>query len=113
LRLVQPSRTLRELIMDKTFDKTATLAAESAGRQDLIARAIADLRPILQRDGGDIELVTIDGDLVVIDLKGACTGCVLASVTVAGIRKRIVDLVGRPLRVVPLSATTIRRESAA
>lgn len=69
-----------------------------------VAAAIAELRPHLNRDGGDIELVEIDGDIVVVDLKGTCVGCVLSSVTIAGVRKRIVEAVGRPLRVVPRAA---------
>ncbi len=33
------------------------------------------LRPGLQADGGDLELVDVDGDRVVVRLKGACAGC--------------------------------------
>jgi NifU-like protein len=78
-------------------------------RNAVIAAVIAEMRPVLQRDGGDIQLIRIEDDMVVVDMKGSCIGCVLASVTVAGLRKKIIDAVGRPLRVVPLSATTIRR----
>jgi len=49
--------------------------------------------------------------MVVVDLTGNCTGCVLASVTLAGIRKKLIDAIGHPLKVVPMSATTIRREA--
>jgi|WetSurMetagenome_2_1015567.scaffolds.fasta_scaffold113877_2 NifU-like protein len=73
-------------------------------KQALIEDAIAQLRTHLKRDGGDIELISIDGDRIVVDLKGNCTGCVLSSVTLAGIRARLVEAVGRPLRVIPLSA---------
>ena len=79
-------------------------------RRAQIESAIAELRPRLQRDGGDIRLIAIDGDMVVVDLKGSCAGCALSSLTLAGVRKRLIDLVGRPLRVVPLSAVPIRRE---
>ena len=74
-----------------------------------VAAAIAGLRPTLQRDGGDIELIAIEGDMVVVGMMGACSGCVLASLTLAGVRKTIIEAVGRPVRVVPLSATTIRQ----
>jgi Fe-S cluster biogenesis protein NfuA len=80
------------------------VAAPGATLYDLVEKAIAELKPHLNRDGGDIKLVTIDGDMVVVDLTGNCTGCVLSSVTLAGVRKRIIDLVGRPLKVVPQSA---------
>ncbi|GAA0530102.1 Fe-S cluster biogenesis protein NfuA [Rhizomicrobium palustre] len=91
-----------EAPMPGARENTLTAAVEAA---------IAALRPTLQRDGGDIELITIDGDMVVVDMKGSCVGCVLASVTLAGVRKAIIDAVGRPVRVIPLSATTIRRPS--
>jgi Thioredoxin-like proteins and domains len=78
-----------------------------------IAKAIAELRPVLQRDGGDIQLVGVDGDIVIVDMKGACSGCVLASVTVAGIRKRLIDKIGRPLKVVPRSAMALFKKEVA
>lgn len=97
--------------MDQTFDTAVPTAAVLPEPRDdlrtLIEKAIAELRPVMARDGGDIELVEIDGDMVVVDLKGNCTGCILSSVTLAGVRKRLIDLTGRPLRVVPLAA--IRR----
>lgn len=81
---------------------TAGAAADTL--TEAVRRAIADLRPILARDGGDIELVEIDGDIVVVEMKGTCVGCVLSSVTLAGVRKRLIEMVGRPLKVVPKSA---------
>ena len=85
----------------------SAVAAPVASLYDLVQKAIGELKQHLNRDGGDIELVAVEGDLVVVDLKGNCTGCVLASVTLAGVRKRLIDLVGRPLRVVPRSALTV------
>lgn len=82
----------------------AVATAPADDLYDLIAGALAELRPHLKRDGGDIELVAVDGDMVVVDMKGSCSGCVLASVTVAGVRKRLIEKIGRPLRVVPLAA---------
>ena len=92
------------------------VVAPGASLYDLVEKAIAELKPHLNRDGGDIKLVAIDGDMVVVDLTGNCTGCVLSSVTLAGVRKRIIDLVGRPLKGVPQSALiasgmTFRREA--
>ncbi|HHV35240.1 MAG TPA: NifU family protein [Syntrophomonadaceae bacterium] len=40
------------------------------------------VRPMLQRDGGDVELVDVDENGVVkVRLKGACGGCAMAMVT--------------------------------
>jgi len=33
------------------------------------------IRPALQRDGGDIQLVGLDGAKVQVRLQGACSGC--------------------------------------
>ncbi|MCP4366219.1 MAG: Fe-S cluster assembly protein NifU [Planctomycetes bacterium] len=34
-----------------------------------------EIRPTLKKDGGDIELVDVDGDFVIVSLRGACAGC--------------------------------------
>ncbi|MDU9048973.1 MAG: Fe-S cluster assembly protein NifU [Candidatus Electrothrix sp. Rat3] len=34
-----------------------------------------EIRPTLKKDGGDIELVDVDGDFVTVSLRGACAGC--------------------------------------
>lgn len=40
-----------------------------------------DIRPALQADGGDLELVDVVGDSVLVRLKGSCAGCPSAHVT--------------------------------
>jgi NifU-like protein len=69
-----------------------------------IESAIEELRPYLKADGGDCELVDVDGDKVLVKLSGACVGCQQASVTIAGVQERLVQKIGMPLRVVPVSA---------
>ncbi|MEI6891199.1 MAG: Fe-S cluster assembly protein NifU [Pontiella sp.] len=39
------------------------------------------VRPILRRDGGDLELHDVDGDRVVVKFVGACVSCPVSSVT--------------------------------
>jgi|GEM_PF-766535 Fe-S cluster biogenesis protein NfuA len=79
-------------------------ANDAKSTMELVEAAIAELRPHLKRDGGDIELIGIEGDMVVVELKGMCVDCVLSSVTLAGVRKKLIDMTGRMLRVVPRSA---------
>jgi NifU-like protein len=51
-------------------------------RMQLVEKTIADvIRPRLQEDGGDIELVDIDGKTVYVSLRGSCSGCVASNVT--------------------------------
>lgn len=45
--------------------------------------AIDEVRPAVRMDGGDVELVRIDGDVVVVHLSGACRGCPMAASTLA------------------------------
>jgi NifU-like protein len=51
-------------------------------RMQLVEETIADvIRPILQKDGGDIELVDIEGKKVIVALRGQCAHCVTSDVT--------------------------------
>lgn len=99
--------------MDRPMENITVAPNPAVDFEAEIVKAIAELRPTLQRDGGDIQLVAVDGDIVIVDMKGACSGCVLASVTVAGIRKRIIDRIGRPVKVVPRSAMALFKKEVA
>ncbi len=67
-----------------------------------IEAALAELRPRLQRDGGDCELVDIENGVVKVKLSGACVGCQLASVTLAGVRMKLIEKLGFPVRMAPV-----------
>ncbi len=64
--------------------------------QEIIER---EIRPGLQADGGDIELIDIDGDKVIIALRGMCTGCVMAGVTISGVQDKLRELVSKEIVV--------------
>jgi NifU-like protein len=68
----------------------------------LIEQTIEEMRPYLKQDGGDCELVDVDGSTVFIKLSGACIGCQMASVTINGVQERLAATLGIPLRVVPV-----------
>ncbi len=67
-----------------------------------IEAAIAELRPRLKADGGDCELVQVEGDIVRVRMTGACAGCQLASMTVLGVRMKIIEKLGFPVKVIPV-----------
>lgn len=69
----------------------------------LIEETIETIRPSLQRDGGDCELIDVDGNRVMVKLTGACVGCHLSSATIEGVQARLVEAVGVPLVVVPVT----------
>lgn len=75
-----------------------TTTSEEVTKKRLMARVAAALnlvRPALQSDGGDVELLDIDGDGVVhIRLLGACVGCPSSDMTLAlGIERTVKEQV--------------------
>lgn len=56
-----------------------------------VESAINDIRPSLQADGGDIELVAVGTDgTVSVRLKGACAGCPMSQMTLSfGVEKHL------------------------
>ncbi len=50
-------------------------------KQD-VEQALAKIRPFLQRDGGDIQLIDVTQDgIVKVQLTGACQGCPMSQMT--------------------------------
>ena len=59
--------------------------------KEQVQTALDEIRPSLQADGGDVELVEITEDNIVkVKLKGACSGCPMSQMTLSqGIEKYI------------------------
>jgi Fe-S cluster biogenesis protein NfuA len=49
--------------------------------KEKVEAALALIRPALQADGGDVELVDVDEGVVKVRLQGACAGCPVATMT--------------------------------
>jgi len=57
---------------------------------DRVADIIAEVRPYIQSDGGDIELLKVEDNVVYVRLTGACVGCPSSMVTLKqGVEVRI------------------------
>ena len=70
--------------------------------QERVQRVINEIRPVIQRDGGDIVLVgvTADGE-VRVQLQGACVGCPMSQMTLTmGVERRVREMVPEVSRVV-------------
>lgn len=79
-----------------------TQADEMAPAPTLYARvreALEDLRGNLRRDGGDCELISVEGNLVTVRMSGACVGCQLAGITLNGLQMKLIEKLGVPLRI--------------
>jgi Fe-S cluster biogenesis protein NfuA len=49
--------------------------------KDEVEKALNEIRPSLQADGGNVELVDIENDIVKVRLIGACAGCPMSQMT--------------------------------
>ena len=59
--------------------------------RDKVEEVIGEIRPSLQADGGDVELVNVTDDGVVeVELQGACAGCPMSQMTLKnGIERKL------------------------
>ena len=61
-------------------------------RIDHVKKIISHLRPYIMGDGGDIEFVSLEDDIVYVRMLGACVGCSLIDVTLNnGIKNWIME----------------------
>lgn len=63
-----------------------------------VKAAIDEIRPQLQADGGDVELIAVENNIVKVRLVGHCAGCPMATMTLkqgieAYVKKRIPEIV--------------------
>lgn len=59
-----------------------------------------EIRPALQKDGGDVELVDIEGNRVVVSLRGTCSTCLVSQVTLNKlVEAKLREFVSDDLRV--------------
>ena len=49
--------------------------------QKRVQEALDDIRPQIQMDGGDVELVAVEGSTVKVRLVGHCAGCPMSQMT--------------------------------
>lgn len=49
--------------------------------KEKVEKALASIRPALQADGGDIQLVSVENGIVKVHLTGACSGCPMSQMT--------------------------------
>ena len=83
--------------------------AQMSERERIIRAVIEEVHPNLKRDGGDCELVEIDGNKIMVKLAGACIFCKLASATLEGIQARMIEKLGEFVRLVPVAGAAKAR----
>lgn len=59
-----------------------------------VEKVLDDLRPYLMADGGNVELVELDGPIVKLRLQGACGSCPSSAMTLRmGIERRLREFI--------------------
>jgi NifU-like protein len=83
--------------------KPAKAPLTNLQRMRRIEHTLEAIRPQLQADRGDIELVEVDFDkkIAFVNLSGACSGCQMAAATLGGVQQRVMDDLGEFIRVLP------------
>jgi NifU-like protein len=87
---------LKILEMPPPVKKRLTNLQKIALIQDIIEK---EIRPRLQADGGDIELIDIDGSKVIVALRAMCVECPMGGVTIENIEKKLKELVSEDIVV--------------
>ena len=69
-----------------------------AKMKEQVQNALNEIRPSLQADGGDVELVDVEDGIVKVRLTGACGGCPMSQMTLkqgieAYVKKKIPEIV--------------------
>ena len=62
--------------------------------REMVEAALDRIRPVLQSDGGGVELVEVKEGVVTVRLTGACGGCPMSTMTLRqGVERAIRELV--------------------
>ncbi|OQX94792.1 hypothetical protein B6I21_08770 [candidate division KSB1 bacterium 4572_119] len=68
---------------------------------DRVQKVLDKVRPSLQADGGDVELVAVEENIVKVRLTGACGGCPFSQMTLKnGIEKIVKEEIPEIIEVV-------------
>jgi Fe-S cluster biogenesis protein NfuA len=49
--------------------------------EEKVRKALTEIKPQIQADGGDIDLVAVEKGIVKVRLRGACVGCPMSALT--------------------------------
>lgn len=99
-----------QLVLAETGQSVAKAAApvvadskprSIVARIRIIESVIAEMRPVFQRDGGDIALADVEGDLIFVTLSGACQGCGMSFATLSALEQRLSEALAEAVSVFP------------
>ena len=59
----------------------ATKSAPPKATKEEVSKVLEEIRPSLQADGGDVELLGVENNIVNLRLMGHCAGCPMSTMT--------------------------------
>ena len=65
-----------------------------------VVDTIAELRPHIQADGGDMALLSVANHQVTVSLSGSCSGCMMTDMTLAWLQQKLMERTGCYMEVV-------------
>ena len=75
--------------------------------KEKVRAAIEKVRPFLQRDGGDIELIDVQDGIVKVRLQGACGSCPMSKMTLKmGVEKQLKEEIPEVKEVIAIQWLT-------
>ena len=89
--------SIKELKEKPPERKKLTNIQKMALIQDVLEK---EIRPRLQADGGDLDLIDIDGNRVIVGLRGMCIDCPMGNMTINGIENRLKEVTAEEIKVV-------------
>ncbi|MDJ0658368.1 MAG: Fe-S cluster assembly protein NifU [Crocosphaera sp.] len=100
--IVQEKATAVAVATEVVKAKSETKPLTNLQKITLIQQILEEeIKPMLAKDGGDVELFDIEGDLVKVMLKGACGSCASSTATLkGGIEARLKEQVSPDLTVI-------------
>ena len=86
LRISREQHQLRQL----TDRPSGADADKPLPRADELAAVLKEVRGVLMRDGGDIELVELSGSVLRVRMKGNCAGCPRSALDLKHVVERLI-----------------------
>jgi len=113
---------IEEILVKVMVERGETFKPGGGAKQDEVPKGMTNLqrirkieavldavRPQLLRDGGDIELVDVDGKTIYVNMKGACAGCQMEAMTLQGIQQKLMEELKEFIKIVPTKAGALAR----
>jgi len=109
------------LPVDSTTGPTASETASQTGsvksqltvlkRIKIVESVLDEVRPGIIADGGNIELIDIEDDLVFVSMSGSCTSCSLSGLTINTIETKLSQQLGTHITVFPVQKHQHKKEA--